>query len=109
MKRVVWSILTVALMMACGPTAAVAQSSGMFSASINSGACAINKQNGSLGGGITGLANVTVQTPNSSQTTLLIRPSLVTGLFTETQLSKNSTTNITTSSAVAGVTVHVTM
>jgi hypothetical protein len=109
MKRVGWSILTVALMLACGPTAAVAQSSGSFSASINSGACALNNMNGSLSGGIPNLANVTVQTPNSSQTTLLIRPSLVTGLFTNTQISKNSTTNITTSSAVAAVTVHVTM
>ena len=109
MKRAGWSLLIVGLMMACGPTAAVAQSSGSFSASINTGACALNTTNGSLSGGIKSLANVTVQTPNSSQTTLLIRPSMVTGLFTDTQISKNSTTNITTSSAVAAVRVHVTM
>src|SRR5262249_33644270 len=109
MKRVGWSTLAVALMLACLPKAAVAQSSGSFSASINSGACAINNTTGSLSGGITSLANVTVQTPNSSQTALLIRPSLVTGLFTDTQISKNSSSNITSSSAVAAVTVHVTL
>ena len=33
----------------------------------------------------------------------------MTGLFTDTQISKNSTSNITSSSAVAAVSVHVTL
>jgi len=92
-----------------GTIPAFAQSSGSFSASVDSGACVLNTSSGALSGGINSLKTVTVQTPNSSQTALLIRPSLVTGLFTDTQISKNSTTNITKSSAVAAVTVHVTM
>src|SRR5438876_7630413 len=93
-----------------GTIPAFAQSSGSFSASVNSGACDLNTSNGKLGGGINSLKTVTVQTPNASQTALLIRPSLVTGLFTDTQISKNSTTgSITKSSAVAAVTVHVTI
>jgi hypothetical protein len=63
--------------------------------------------NGGLAGGLgqQGLLTTTVQTPNSGQTALLIRPSLVTGLFTDTKLSGTQTS----ATSVANVTVYVTL
>jgi hypothetical protein len=70
-------------------TTAQAQSSGNFTANVSTTQCTINAQPGlpnsgalSTGGGT--VLETDIQTPNSKFTTLLIRPSLVTGLFTNT-------------------------
>jgi hypothetical protein len=87
--------------------AGLAQSSGSFSANLATTQCAMSQTNGGLSGGLgqKGLLTTTVQTPNSSQTALLIRPSLVTGLYTDTKLSGNQTS----ATAVGNVTVYVTL
>ena len=62
-----------------------AQSSGNFAADIQTTQCGLSSSNGSLSGGSTKqLFSTTIKTPNSSQTTLLITPSLLTGLYTNT-------------------------
>jgi hypothetical protein len=67
----------------------------------------MSQNNGGLAGGLgqQGLLSTTVQTPNSSQTALLIRPSLVTGLYTDTKLSGTQTS----ATSVANVIVYVTL
>jgi hypothetical protein len=85
-------------------TLAFAQSSGNFSASVNTTKCLIDNTDGSLQGGIVSTAlDTTIKTPNSSQTALLIRPSLVSGLFTRTKVDETTTT----STAFAGLQVRV--
>ncbi len=82
---------------------ALAQSSGNFAASIATAQCAVNAD-GSLTGGISGtLLSTTIKTPNSGSTALVIRPSLVTGLFTKSK----STATDPVATAVAGVKVRV--
>ncbi len=88
--------------MLIGPTA-FAQSNGNFSASGSSAACAIGG-GGVLSGGITTSSfTANISTSNGSGTTLDIRPSLVTGLFTDTKIS----TSVSTASADVGIKVCV--
>ena len=83
---------------------AVAQSSGNFAARIATLACTVNDNTGELDGGLTNLLlSTTIKTPNSSKTALLIRPSLLTGLFTKSKATKAGNEEI----AVAGVKVRV--
>src|SRR5215831_2468781 len=98
--------MIVLLALAISPLAS-AQSSGSFSASIATTACTLNTSTGQLGGGLPGSAiiSTTLQTPNSSSTALDLRFSAVTGLFTDTKVS----TTISSSTAVAGVTVFPTL
>jgi len=86
---------------------ALAQSSGSFSASIANTACTLNTSTGQIGNGLPGgtVISTTVQTPNSSSTALDIRFSAVTGLFTDTKVSNT----VSTSTAVAGITVFATI
>jgi hypothetical protein len=91
---------------------AYAQSSGNFAASIQKTQCTVNRATGALLGGTTEadenggtLLETTIQTPNSSQTTLLITPSLVTGLYTNTLVDETSPE----SSRGAAVVVSVTL
>lgn len=83
------SLAVVVLMVLFGTTLAVAQSSGSFSATGTSAACQISEQDGSFGNSGTTLTSFTasVQTSNGNGVSLLIRPSLVTGLFTQTKIS----------------------
>jgi len=82
---------------------AYAQSSGNFSASGSSAACTIGG-GGVLNGGITASSfTANISTSNGSGTTLDIRPSLVTGLFTDTKIS----TSVSTASADVGIKVCV--
>ena len=83
-------------------TNASAQSSGSFNASGTSAACAIG-DGGNFSGGAAGegLLTTTIQTSNGAGVTLLIRPSLVTGLFTETKISQT----VPTESADVGIEV----
>lgn len=103
MKRLASLLTCTAMFTAAG----FAQSSGSFSASLATTQCTMSQTSGGLSGGLgqKGLLTTTVQTPNSSQTALLIRPSLVTGLYTDTKLSGNQTS----ATSVANVTVYVTL
>jgi len=85
-------------------TNASAQSSGNFAAKIDTAACVVNNSTGALSVGNTvTVLDTTIKTPNSSQTALVIRPSLVTGLYTRTK----TTATDPTATAVAGVRVRV--
>ncbi len=91
-----------AVAMLVGPIA-FAQSSGNFSASGSSAACTIGG-GGVLSGGITTSSfTANISTSNGNGTTLDIRPSLVTGLFTDTKIS----TSVSTASADVGIQVCV--
>lgn len=97
--------LVVVLVLVFGGSVALAQASGNFSAAGTGAACAIG-----VGGGFNGGTDVTffeadISTSSGSGVTLDIRPSLVTGLFTDTKIS----TTIPTSSADIGIEVCVTV
>jgi hypothetical protein len=109
MKLLVGLLSGVALVTVVGVSNALADSSGSFSADIATTACTIDDTTGVLSNNVISTLSATLQTPNSSQTTIDLRPSFVTGLYTNTQVSKNSTTSITSSSAFAQVRVHVTI
>lgn len=95
------TILAVAVLIA---PLAFAQSSGNFTAEINTTACELDTGDGSLSGGIPGVFwETTIKVPNGSGTSLYIIPSFVSGTLTKTKLS----TGDTTSSAYAGVEVCV--
>jgi len=76
-------------------TAALAQSSGSFSASYGATQCAISNNDGTLSGGIasTSLPDVTVKVSSGSGVALVITPSLVTGLYTQNKLNQLTTTS----------------
>ena len=98
--RMLGSALAIAAFIA---PVALAQSSGNFSASGSSAACAIGG-GGVLSGGIVASSfTANISTSNGSGNTLDIRPSLVTGLFTDTKIS----TSISTASADVGIQVCV--
>jgi hypothetical protein len=98
--RMLGSALAIATFIA---PVALAQSSGNFSASGSSAACAIGG-GGVLSGGIVASSfTANISTSNGSGNTLDIRPSLVTGLFTDTKIS----TSISTASADVGIQVCV--
>ncbi len=86
-------------------TLAFAQSSGNFNAMGTAAECAIGSD-GSFSNGST-LAEFTtqVQTSNANGLMLLVRPSLVTGLFTQTKLS----TTVTSATADIGLQVCLTV
>ena len=94
-------------------TSAFAQSSGNFDAAVNDTVCTLNSSNGTLSPLCTPTANgtscslldTTIKTNNGAGVTLLITPSAVTGLFTDTKLSST----INTASADIGVKVCVTV
>jgi hypothetical protein len=85
---------------------AFAASSGNFSATEDSTQCTINSGNGQLVGGIGGPSSVggtvfeiggndiSVQMSSGSGTTLIVTPSLVTGLFTDNKISSGTPTSI---------------
>jgi hypothetical protein len=73
----------------------LAQSSGNFTAAVQTTQCTMNTMPGLPNSGALNDPNpvnvltTTIKTPNSKFTTLLIRPSLVTGLFTNTGADAN--------------------
>ncbi len=85
---------------------AFAQASGSFNAAGTNSACAIG-EGGEFNGGVGDLSvlTTTVQTSSGSGVTLLIRPSLVTGLFTNTKID----TVLNSTSADVGIQVCVTV
>src|SRR5262245_42766963 len=87
-------ILRSAVCMIALATIVSAQSSGNFSARVNTTKCLIDNVDGSLDGGIgSTVLQTTIKTPNASQTALVIRPSLVSGLFTRTKVDETTTTS----------------
>ena len=89
-----------------GAAPAMAQSSGNFAAQVLTPACVLSSSDGSLSGGIVGnLMETSIQTPNSSQTALLITPSLVTGLYTNVNISNSKTLSSETAAVVVSVTL----
>src|SRR5262249_20308748 len=94
----------VLLVLAFSATVASGQSSGNFAAKVGTAQCVVNDTSGALTGGLTVTSlDTTIKTPNSSLTALDIRPSMVTGLFTKTKVTADSST----ATAVAGVKVRV--
>ncbi len=105
MKKVaiISMIFAMAILLGIGGVA-FAESSGNFAAKINTTKCVIDNTDGSLDGGIGGtLLETTIRTPNSQFTALVIRPSLVTGLYTKTRV----TDTVTSDTAWAGLKVRV--
>jgi hypothetical protein len=94
------------LLVVCLEGAAVAQSSGNFAADVAKTQCVLDSQNGELSGGIAGnLLTATIKTPNSPGTALLITPSLVTGLYTNTFIDRAKELSNQTASVVVRVTL----
>lgn len=104
-------IFSLAAVAVCFAANTLAQSSGNFTARVQTTQCTINTVGGLPDSG--GLNNnnggtvleTTIKTPNSQFTTLLIRPSLVTGLFTNTAITQD----MTSSAQSAAVKVYVTL
>lgn len=91
---------------------ALAQSSGNFTATLTTTQCTINTTPGDTGGALvpgtstpTMMLDTYIKTPNGSGTSLLITPSLVTGLFNNTQVSQAQQTSANS----AAVRVFVTL
>src|SRR5216684_8610556 len=80
-----------------------AQSNGNFSASGSSAACSIGVGGVLSGGIVASQFTANISTSNGSGTTLVVRPSLVTGLFTETKID----TSVSSASADVGIRVCV--
>ena len=112
MKKVVWLLAIIALT----STITLAQSSGNFSTAYFPNACAINDSGVAGGVTFTGgaclgstntdgckILDANIKTSAGNGVTLVIAPSAVTGLFTDTKVSNN----ITTSTAEIGLQVCV--
>ena len=103
---IVSMVFGLAILLSIG-SVAFAQSSGNFSAKINTTKCLIDNDDGSLyldpPGNQATLLETTIKTPNSQFTALVIRPSLVTGLYTKTRV----TDTVTSDTAWAGLKVRV--
>ena len=94
-------LLASTALVAAGP--ALAASSGNFSAVDDNFNCTIDSGNGSFNAGSTSVAaghvfeigghDISVQIANGSGTTLVVTPSLVTGLFTDNQITSKSATS----------------
>lgn len=90
---------------------AVAQSSGNFSASVDHAVCMLNSSTGQLTPGCTPTANGTncaslsdpIKVPGGNGVVLLVTPSMVTGLFTDTKINSQ----FQSSSADVGIQVCV--
>ena len=110
MKRMT-SLLAALVLTLAGAAAVSAQSSGNFTARVQTTQCTMNTMTGTpTAGGLDNngggqLLSTTIKTPNSQFTTLLITPSLVTGLFTNTEVSQA----MPVSAQTAAVKVKVTL
>jgi hypothetical protein len=114
MKTLISRFVVVVLIATLGSGIATAQSSGSFSAMGTGASCQISRSDGTFSGGYENVGSFTasVQTSNANGLALLIRPSLDTGLYTDTNVSasnKNSSTGISTATADVGIKVCVTV
>src|SRR5262245_14611186 len=101
MRGFAFASTVTALVAVLGSRLALAQSSGNFSATGTPASCAIGTDGSFSGGTGVHLFSADISTANGSGVTLNIRPSLVTGLFTDTKIST------TTSKATADVGIEV--
>ncbi len=106
MKKIVITSLFFGLTLLLLVPMAFAQSSGNFAAEVNMTTCTMDNGTGALNGGVK-LENfpwkTKIKVPNSSGTSLIIRPSFVTGILTTTKL----VTDTSSATAVAGIRVCV--
>jgi len=107
-------VLALALTFCLGSGMAMAQSSGNFSAGAINTACVLNDSTGALtpacgvtatNGTVCSDLSVPIKTSNANGLTLLVTPSMVTGLFTDTKID----TTVSSSSADVGVQVCLTV
>ena len=99
MKRL--AVVACTVLLVC--SSAFAQSSGNFSATGTALSCVIGAGGALSGGTLTTVFSSGISTSNGGGVSLLIRPSLVTGLFTRTKID----TTISTASADVGIRVCV--
>lgn len=105
MNRLTRTLSTLAFILVIATAGAYAQSSGNFSATSTGAACRIG-DGGSLEGGTPQKVFATdISTSNANGVTIVVTPSLVTGLFTDTKIS----TSIPTATADVGIQVCVTV
>src|SRR5262249_33017795 len=134
-KAVLFAVFAVAVFLVSG--VAFGQSSGSFNYGSGYSACVVNNANGTITGGqqcsqsvfdgtancgapgqpaCTGSGNqtacigdikTTIKTSSGNGNVFVVRPSAVVALLTDVTVSKNSTVNVGTSSAFAGVDVGV--
>lgn len=89
---------------------ALADSTGNFTADIESSACSMNNSTGALTGTNITKLTATIDQSSGNGDALLVTPSLVTGLLTNTNLSSGSTgTGKNKASVTAAVVAHVTL
>src|SRR5262245_60124955 len=105
MKKLTSALAGIAMFAAFGPVVAFAQSSGNFSATGTSASCQIGSGGDLSGGTVLTQFTANISTGNGSGTTLDIRLSLVTGLFTRTKID----TLVPSASADKGIEVCVTV
>ena len=104
MKKIAVLIVTLAFVL----TSACAQSSGSFSATGVGASCQLSGQDGTFSGGNSVSSfTVNMQTSSGNGVALLIRPSLVTGLYTDTNVSTTNKNSSGISSATADVGIQV--
>jgi len=99
------SFSTAALIATFGSGLALAQSSGNFSATATAASCAIGAGGTFTGGTGVKIFSANISTSSANGVTLNIRPSLVTGLFTQTKID----TSVPSASADTGIQVCVTV
>src|SRR5258708_1903011 len=104
-KKVLGGIAIALLATFVAGSAAFAQSSGNFSASVGTAECAITDSTGVLTGGINSVPDITVKVSSGSGVALVITPSLVTGLFTDNKITSTSSTSTQNVGLEARVTV----
>jgi hypothetical protein len=94
---------TLSLVLLLGAGTVRAQSSGNFSATNTGGSCMIGAGGALSGGTMLSSIDTNISTSNGNGVTLDIRPSLVTGLFTDTKIS----TSVPSASAEVGIQVCI--
>src|SRR5512144_2372761 len=105
MKKLLSIVAVTAMLAGFGSELAFAQSSGNFSATGTSASCTIGTGGVLSGGTVLTSFTANISTGNGNGTTLVIRPSLVTGLFTRTKID----TSVSSASADRGIEVCVTV
>jgi hypothetical protein len=105
MKKLVSVLAATAVFGGFGSELAFAQSSGNFSATGTSASCTIGTGGVLSGGTVLTSFTANISTGSGNGTTLVIRPSLVTGLFTRTKID----TSVSSASADRGIEVCVTV
>lgn len=105
MKKLLSIVAVTAMLAGFGSELAFAQSSGNFSATGTSASCTIGTGGVLSGGTVLTSFTANISTGSGNGTTLVIRPSLVTGLFTRTKIDAS----VPSASADRGIEVCVTV